>query len=343
MANYYLSKNYTDISSAGNKAKTDIEKILSGLGYKSAGLAQTVYSNKIAGFILTLIGVLRMFFTLSANDVVVIQYPFKKYYSFACRIAHFKKGKVITVVHDLGVFRRKRLSVDEEMARLSHTDYLIVHNESMKNWLLRHGYSKPMVSLSIFDYLSSSVNTGQDTYGEGPIKVIYAGGLSYKKNRYLYALDDIISNWQFELYGSGFEEDKIKNKKQFKYHGFCPSDRLIETVSAHYGLVWDGESASACSGNYGEYLKINNPHKASLYIRCNLPVIIWKEAALAPFVMKHKIGLCIGSIDELNTTLPAVSVEEYNEMKRNIRAINANLSSGFYLTNALSLIESLAR
>jgi hypothetical protein len=342
MANYYLSKNYTDITGAGNKAKTDIEQILSGLGYKSAGLAQTVYSNKITGFILTLTGVLRMFFTLSANDVVVIQYPFKKYYSFACNIVHFKKGKVITVVHDLGVFRRKRLSVSEEIARLNHTDYLIVHNESMKSWLLRQGYTKPMVSLNIFDYLSSTANTGRDTYDGAPV-VIYAGGLSYKKNRFLYVLDDILSTWRFELYGNGFEEEKIKNKEYFRYKGFCPSDRLIEDVSAHYGLIWDGESASTCSGNYGEYLKINNPHKASLYIRCNLPLIIWKEAALAPFVTENKIGLCINSIEELNTMLPAVSMEEYREMKKNIRAVNARISSGYYLTNALRLIETLAR
>ncbi|MDR3140163.1 MAG: galactofuranosyltransferase [Tannerellaceae bacterium] len=342
MANYYLSKNYTDITGAGNKAKTDIEKILSGLGYKNAGLPQTVYANKITGFILTLAGVLRMFFTLSANDRVAIQYPFKKYYSFACNIVHFKKGKVVTVVHDLGVFRRKRLTVDEEIARLNHADCLIVHNERMKNWLLKHGYAKPMVSLNLFDYLSSSANAGPDTCGETPV-VIYAGGLSYKKNRYLYSLDDIISTWQFELYGNGFEEEKIKNKKRFKYNGFCPSDRLIANVSAHYGLIWDGDSASTCSGNYGEYLKINNPHKASLYIRCNLPLIIWKEAALAPFITENRIGLCIGSIEELNTALPAVSVEEYGEMKKNVCAINARISSGYYLTNALSLVEASAR
>ena len=38
MTRFYLSKNYTNTSSAGNKAKTDIEKILSEQGYKYAGL-----------------------------------------------------------------------------------------------------------------------------------------------------------------------------------------------------------------------------------------------------------------------------------------------------------------
>lgn len=50
MTQYYLSKNYNVLNNAGNKAKTDIEEILSKLGYKNAGLPQTTYSNKIAGF-----------------------------------------------------------------------------------------------------------------------------------------------------------------------------------------------------------------------------------------------------------------------------------------------------
>ena len=53
MTQYYLSKNYNVLNNAGNKAKTDIEEILSKLGYKNAGLPQTTYSNKIAGFLIT--------------------------------------------------------------------------------------------------------------------------------------------------------------------------------------------------------------------------------------------------------------------------------------------------
>lgn len=33
MTQYYLSKNYNVLNNAGNKAKTDIEEILSKLGY----------------------------------------------------------------------------------------------------------------------------------------------------------------------------------------------------------------------------------------------------------------------------------------------------------------------
>lgn len=339
MAEFYLSKNYNNTTSAGNKAKTDIERILSGSGYKNAGLAQTTHSNKITGFILTLAGVLKVFFTISAGDTVVVQYPFKKYYSFVCNIIHFRKGKVITVIHDLGAFRRKKLTIDKEIRRLNHTDILVVHNDNMQDWLQQQGYTKPMISLGIFDYLSASENEKTPLFDGQLTKVIYAGALSYRKNKYLYNLDDKISKWQFELYGGGFEENKIKNKKHFKYNGFIPSDQLIEQVDAHFGLIWEGESTSVCSGNFGEYLKLNNPHKASLYIRCNLPLIIWEEAALATFVSENKIGICIRSLEDLDVILPAISAEMYAEMKKNIKKINERISSGYYINKALSDAE----
>ena len=74
MTRYYLSKNYNGLNNAGNKAKTDIEEILSKLGYKNAGLPQTTYSNKIAGFLITLAGVLKVLFTVSANALYLLKH-----------------------------------------------------------------------------------------------------------------------------------------------------------------------------------------------------------------------------------------------------------------------------
>ena len=121
----------------------------------------------------------------------------------------------------------------------------------------------------------------------------------------------------------------------FKFKGFVPSDQLIEQVSAHFGLIWEGDSIHTCSGDLGIYQKINNPHKASLYIRCNLPIIIWKEAALASFVAENKIGVCIDSLEELDSILSSISAESYNEMVRNIKEINKKIASGYYCKRAV--------
>lgn len=338
MAKLYLSKNYVNTTSAGNKAKIDVERILAVMGYTNAGLPKTTCRNEALGFFITLVGVLKMVFTVRAGDEVFIQYPLKKYYSFACDIVRAKRGKVITVVHDLGTYRRKRISKQTEMRKLNHSDCLLVHNDNMKGLLLSQGYSKPMVCLWLWDYLSPSTNTTQRGLDTKSIKVLYAGTISYRKNMFLYKLGDDISTWRLLLYGNGFEEGRIRNKDKITYNGYCPSDELIEKAQADYGLLWDGDSTIACAGDFGEYLKINNPHKVSLYIRCHLPIIAWEKAAITPFIIENNIGISVASLNELDGILPSISKGKYTEMVGNVKAMSDKIASGFFLKQALSKI-----
>ena len=330
----YLSKNYKGLQNAGNKAKTDIEKILQQNGFRNAGLKQTVCTNKILGFIITLLGVLKAPFCLRKGNVLLLQYPLKKYYCFVCNMAHLRGAKVITLIHDLGSFRRQKLTVLQEIKRLSHSDYIIAHNVSMKNWLEQQGCKIPIGCLEIFDYLSETTAPDRPA-PQIPYGIVYAGGLSPRKNAFLYEIGEFISNYHINLYGNGFEPEKAKGKEHFTYKGFVPSDQLIAKAEGDFGLVWDGDSISSCSGNWGEYLQYNNPHKTSLYIRCELPVIIWKKAALAPFIEKNHIGITISSLTELNERLKALTPEEYKQMKTNIATVSNRLANGYYCTKAV--------
>ena len=76
----YLSHNYRNLTSAGNKAKSDVELIMQREGYKNVGLKQTHYKNMVLSFLLNLCGVLKAPFCLHAGDVLVLQYPVKKFY-----------------------------------------------------------------------------------------------------------------------------------------------------------------------------------------------------------------------------------------------------------------------
>ena len=335
MRKRFLSKNYKGLSSAGNKAKTDIEAVLTKLGYKDAGLKQTSYENKILGFLVTLLGVLKTPFSLRKGDILVLQYPLKKYYAFVCNMAHFRGAKVITIIHDLGAFRRKRLTIEQEIKRLNHSDYIIAHNETMKQWLLQHKSKAQIGCLEIFDYLSSDKAILKEP-ATLPYVVVYAGALSIKKNAFLYKLGEYIHSYRFNLYGGGFDQDSVMNKDLFTYKGYVPSDELIKNADGHFGLVWDGDSISTCIGVTGEYLKYNNPHKTSLYIRCLLPIIIWNKAALAPFVKENNIGICVNSLEDIDAALSAISKDEYEVMKKNVLAISDRLAEGWYVKKALN-------
>ena len=137
------------------------------------------------------------------------------------------------------------------------------------------------------------------------------------------------------LYGFGFNPAEAKGTERIEYKGFVPSDELIATASGDFGLVWDGFSIEACTGSFGEYLQYNNPHKTSLYIRCELPVIIWNKAALAPFIRENNIGLCISSLTELNEKLSALTIEDYVTMKNNVKKISEKLADGHYVRTAI--------
>lgn len=82
-------------------------------------------------------------------------------------------------------------------------------------------------------------------------------------------------------------------------------------------------------------LKINNPHKTSLYLASGMPVIIWDKAALAEFVQRNCCGITIKSIGEIDEKLKVMSEEEYQTIKANAENIGKRLRSGYYTISAL--------
>lgn len=339
--NCYLSKNYKNTTNAGNKAKTDIEFIMAEMGFKNIGLPQTVCNNKIISFILTLIGVLKVPFSIRKGDVLVLQYPLKKYFSFVCRMAHMRGAKVVALIHDLGSFRRKALTIPQEIERLDNADYVIAHNEKMLAWLRDNGLQAKLGVLEIFDYLTGT-ESPRPLEASKPYSILYAGALNARKNTFLYEIGEHLQSVVFNLYGGGFDIERVKGREHFNYEGFLRPDELITKAKGDFGLVWDGFTISACTGDFGEYLQYNNPHKTSLYIRCELPVIIWKKAALADFIEQNGIGFAIDSLEQLEERLSALSAEEYIEMKKRVKTISRRVAIGYYARKAIAqAIEAL--
>ena len=330
----YLSRNYREINSAGNKAKTDMEAIMRAMGLRNVGLPQSRYRDPVRHFFATLASVAKSPFCLCRGDMLVLQYPPKKYYELVCDMAHARGAKVVTLVHDLGCFRRKALTVEREIRRLNHSDVVIALNDSMKAWLEECGCRAKLFSLGVWDYLSPEVPPAASCEGK-PFTVVYAGGLSPRKNAFLYQIGDVARGFKLRLYGEGFDIQRAAHPECFEQMGFVPSNQLIATASGHFGLVWDGDSLDACSGDMGEYLRYNNPHKTSLYIRCHLPIIIWRQAALAPFVSQRGIGLCVDSLREIEPAISALTPERYAEMRHRVEELSLRLSQGHFFREAL--------
>ena len=280
---------------------------------------------------------------IQKGDWVIYQHPM-----YGIRIAEKmipaiqKKGaRCIALIHDLETLRKGIANLSEynqsraeigDTILLKHFDNVICHNEKMKDYLLKTGFkNEQLVSLEIFDYLTNYV-PGKKTKGEKP-SITIAGNLHSGKSKYIYDIPDVNNNLDIHLFGVNYDESKQKNG--MKYNGAFAPDELPAHLTGDFGLVWDGDTAKTCGGNTGEYLKYNNPHKTSLYLVAGMPVIVWSKAAIADFVLQHRIGIAVDSLYHLDEIIHNVTNEQYQEMQTNAINLSEKLRHGFFFHKAL--------
>ncbi|MBF7050810.1 MULTISPECIES: sugar transferase [Streptococcus] len=348
---YYLKEEFlhdNNVKNAGNKARNDVEEIVKREGYQAlvlsvdnwyemSTLKAQLHKSKAFGQALA---------QLKQGDELLIQFPMLHHSFFTTH--HVKKAqkkgvKVHFIIHDLEALRyvnvenfplkhKIRIQI-QESGLLGAADGIIAHNPIMKSVLVDKGVeADKVVSLGIFDYLIPNFQEKTGLTKNQPI--IVAGNLAQEKAGYLYSLPDEPA---YNLYGVGFDESRALANETY-FGSFLP-DELPAALEGGFGLVWDGDSAETCSGVFGEYLRYNNSHKASLYLAAGFPVVVWEESALAHFVIDKQCGLVVSSLSDLKENLDTLSEEQYKEMLENAKQIGSKLRQGQYLRTALSKLK----
>jgi len=340
---------------AGGKAREDIEKIVKNQGIMELPIIQTQNDQMKDSILKKIIRHFNIFSEwkksinkLNNSDILIVQFPLINSTLFFSSIVKYAKRRGIRTyafIHDLEVIRlakyknlprlRKYRIKFEERFALKSFDGIVVHNKKMKNFLQKTMEIpvKKMCELEIFDYLidkSYSPCKQIDNFKS----CIIAGNLSKIKSSYVYKLP---SEPKFELYGINFEGETANN---INYHGAYLANELPFHLKGGFGLVWDGDSSLTCSGVTGEYLKYNNPHKTSLYLACGIPVIIWREAALADFILDNEVGFTINSLEEINMIFSSMTELDYYKYKTNAVNMSKKLREGSYTTKALEFLLS---
>lgn len=313
-----------ETNSAGGKAKNDVYDIMIKLGFESSYNPSKIRIIRIFQQLLSLKKFL-------GEKIKFVQYPTLQTIIFNLFLKSLKKqDKSIALIHDISSIQgMSNISEIKEINKLKKFNYLIVHNKSMKNYIKNLGYTGKLVNLELFDYLHDlNKKIINNNYSNS---ISFAGNL--EKSKFLLSINKI-SNYKFYLYGIKGSL-KFSNLKNIEYKGCLSSEEIVYNLEGDYGLVWDGESISSCEGKYGEYLKYNNPHKLSLYIAAGKPIITWKSAAIADFVLKNEIGIVLDSLEELNTLDLS---KDYKKMKNNVLKIKKLIAEGFYLKSAIKKI-----
>ncbi len=352
--NYYIKEIQTSEGvqkTAGVKARDDADCI-----FKECGLEELLVENSSKGrgrnFVIRLISHAtvnvawkRSLEKLNSGDKVFIQFPCIEHSIFLSNTLKklTEKGvEIVLLIHDLELLRiakrkdvslakRVRLRIEEKNTLLCATK-IIAHNESMKKFLSDMGVEEKKISvLEIFDYLipNFSEESLRCSDNKQTDPVIIAGNLRKHKAEYAYHLPQIP---RFNLYGVGYEATPQSN---IDYKGSFNPNELVYAMDGSFGLVWDGKSAETCMGVYGDYLRINNPHKTSLYLAAEKPVIIWKEAALANFVKQNHCGILISSLDEIAEAIKQLSDTEYRKIQQSTQEIGKKVRNGYYLKKAV--------
>lgn len=356
---YYVQEvkdDYGTPRTAGIKARDDLEKIWSDRGYTPIRLDPLSCDRDSANFykkyrLHKLIA--RMWeeslAELISGDELCIQLPPVNHSIYLRKVLSALKNRgvrLVGVIHDLDCLRmsklnsyslkqRLRIKLEEESILPCFTK-IIVHNVQMKNMLSGQGIPESvMVPLEIFDYLLSK-DCGIDERERiksfsGEREIIIAGNLDTEKAGYITKLPPGV---EYNLYGvNNILHDN--HNKNIHYMGSYAPDELPFCLQGHFGLVWDGDSVKTCDGVYGEYLRINNPHKTSLYLVSGLPVIIWKEAALADFIEKNNLGFTVDRLDEIPLILKRITIEEYASFCENVKKQSVLLKKGHYTNSAM--------
>ena len=348
---YFLKEEFLKDSgarNAGNKARNDVEEIVKREGYQPLLLTVedwyqmgTVKAQRHKAKALS-----KAFAQLKFGDQLLIQFPMLHHSFFTTRLVRKiqRRGvQVYFIIHDLEALRYANLDTVplkhkirvhlQESSLLKVADGVIAHNPIMKSVLLEKGLPEhKLVSLEIFDYLIPNYQEKDGLSKDQPI--IVAGNLAQEKAGYLYQLP---ASPAYNLYGVGFDEKRALANETY-FGSFLP-DELPAALEGGFGLVWDGDSAQTCSGVFGEYLRYNNSHKASLYLASGFPLVVWKQSALSRFVLENGCGIAVESLHDLKATIDYLSDEDYQDLVEKTKYIGKKIRDGFFLTNALNKLS----
>lgn len=323
---YIFEQKRLDSGFAGAKAPRDVAKILLSVGYKPLYYSDVTSNNRVWRNIISFFMILKLPFIFKQQDSCLIQWPlYTQSKTVLFYILKWRNIKFDILIHDLNSIRYNKES-KLEINCFSKARHIIVHSESMQSYLCERGIEKAkMKVLTSFDYLVEDNTEPQRSFSHD---IVYAGNL--EKSAFLLEIMKSKLNVSILCYG----KETYKFSGSLTYKGYFNSEQ-VSGIEGSWGLVWDGDSIDTCDGVYGKYLKINSPHKLSLYIVALLPIIIWEESALADYVVKKGLGYTIRRISDIPKLLSKVTEEDYSLLLENVKRERELLINGSHLKECL--------
>lgn len=347
--NYLIKKKSNEDNIGANKFDKDLMNIFLSMNFELKIFPMTSKRYKV----ITLFKIIYELITTTKN-IYFFRYPFvylgasKRYlnllYILYEKIIYIvmklSQHSIAVIISDLDFIRYEgfsKNSINKEINLLKNFNYIIVHNENMARLLENNGIKKSkIVNQEIGNNLSEYRLKTKRSFSK---IVIFSGNLSKS-----YFLNKLLGknylSYTLNLYGIGFSKEK--ETSFLKYKGSYSSEDIVKVMEGSWGLIWDGDDINKCSGLYGEYTRINNPSKFSQYIAAGLPVIAWKEAAVANVIKKYKIGFVVENLIEIGDMLNIITEREYQEYINNVLKLREKVVTGYHFKRAIEKVIDIA-
>lgn len=311
------------------------EKILLSLGYKAIEFPG-VFNFSLPAKWQRFIYLLKMLFSISAKDIVVFQFPlYARIHILLLKLLRIKGVRLVCIITDIEGLRVLDTDMLAKEKRLLRAFSLFIsHNDQMTRWLRTVLTRAVIVDIEFFDYLA----TPAGHYRQRSMQIAFAGNLEKSPFiRHLEQLHTTCPNTTFLIYGPGYPKH-LPFPANAVFKGIFPPDEIVHRIEGSFGLLWDGEDISNCTGNYGEYLAYNSPHKLSLYILAGLPLIVPGMSASALLVRQYGIGITIEQLADIEHAINKISDDEYKLMVDNTRLLANDISTGKRLAGSLNVL-----
>ncbi|MFT3679129.1 MAG: hypothetical protein QM791_02580 [Ferruginibacter sp.] len=325
---YYVKELYEEQQFTAAVLRKDNEALLNNEAYRPL----TFRNSKKGSLFIKMTRLLDAFLLskkCAENSMVLFHFPLlATAYDWLHIFLKWRNIKTTAVIIDLdGIRDNDDLLLKKEIQQLKRFDYLIAHNNSMKDLILSHLPAAKVFTINIFDY------PAKNTPVERTLSRSVCIAANFEKAPFVHQLNNF-TGVNFYLYGQGYKDKLPDHSSNIHYKGIIEPHLLPGIAEGSFGLIWDGPSTDYCDN----YLRYNTPHKLSLYLAAGLPVIVWKESAIATFVKETNTGVAIQSLEELNSLFDKISANDYAHMQSCAVEEGNKLKEGYYLKAVLKNI-----
>lgn len=334
MSKYYIKFGLSDKCNAGSKAMKDIMYLLRQQGYRPVPSLPVTAWKPLKALDVPLLCLTLLFGAGRRGTLLYFVPSNQARISLLSLLSRAIGFRLVCFINDIESMRtdtspRRRR---QETGGIACADVLLAPNSRSVEILRRdYGIRKPAIPIGVWDYLHDSSPALRAMPATDA--VAFAGNLA--KAAFVSRLG--VLDLTFRIWGDGRPVPASANLRPMGTRK--PEEMVDEVAACAWGLVWDGDSIEGCHGPTGTYLRFNNPHKCGLYLAAGIPLIVWEESAMSPFVRRHGVGICVSSLHEAAGRIRRTDEATYRAYRQNARLAGEQIRKGGFFLEALKQLD----